>query len=163
MQPRNASIFLVLSLLLALGAAILFLFFDTAIELPQPNSSAEQYLRKEESSAEAFPAHLVALFLLIFVAQLLPLLIASRRSERGAVSLADLREISFLCEVPMYLGLLGSLLGVCLTQFLTGSLAAPLAYLTTISGILLFLFARLAIWFPLSRRQSEIARSQVNP
>jgi ABC-type Fe3+ transport system permease subunit len=61
----------------------------------------------------------------------------------------DARTVQFLVEVPMYLGLFGTLLGVCLTQVVTGALTAPLAYLTTMTGILLHVFGKLTILLPL--------------
>jgi hypothetical protein len=57
--------------------------------------------------------------------------------------------VQFLVEIPMYLGLFGTLLGVCLTQFIAGSLVAPLAYVTTMSGILLHVTGKLAILLPM--------------
>ncbi len=81
--------------------------------------------------------------------QTFPILFASQKTKNKRLSQKEKREIVFLCEMPMYLGLLGSLLGVCLTQFMTGTLSAPLAYITTITGILLHLFAKFTIIVPL--------------
>ncbi len=91
------------------------------------------------------PRWLIALILGFVVIQILPLLLASHKARAKILNERDLRQIEFLTETPLFLGLLGSLLGVCMTQFITGTLAAPLAYLTTISGILLFLFGRFTI------------------
>jgi hypothetical protein len=81
--------------------------------------------------------------------QTFPILFASQKAKRKHLSQKQTKEIIFLCEMPMYLGLLGSLLGVCLTQFMTGTLSAPLAYISTITGILLYLFAKYMIVVPL--------------
>lgn len=83
------------------------------------------------------------------VLQTFPIIIASQKANSKHLSQKKKREIVFLCEMPMYLGLLGSLLGVCLTQFMTGTLSAPLAYITTITGILMHLFAKFTIVVPL--------------
>ena len=81
--------------------------------------------------------------------QTFPILFASLKAKNKHLTQKEKREIIFLCEIPMYFGLLGSLLGVCLTQFMTGTLSAPLAYITTITGILLHLFAKFTIVVPL--------------
>lgn len=99
-------------------------------------------------SVQATPSWLVLLIAGFTIIQTIPLFIALRRARQPLTAQA-MRKISFLCETPMYLGLLGSLLGVCLTQYISGSLAAPLAYLSTISGILLYLFAKFTIWLAL--------------
>ena len=104
------------------------------------NESARQKAEK----IDTLPAWMVLLIGFFVMAQVVPLILAYNRSRRSP-DRQQLRVISFLCEIPMYLGLLGSLVGVCVTQVVTGSLAAPLAYLTTISGILLYLFGRYTI------------------
>lgn len=81
--------------------------------------------------------------------QTFPVLFALQKAKRRSLNQKQTKEIIFLCEMPMYLGLLGSLLGVCLTQFMTGTLSAPLAYISTITGILLHLFAKFTIIVPL--------------
>ena len=81
--------------------------------------------------------------------QTFPVLFASHKAKKKQLNQKQTKEIIFLCEMPMYLGLLGSLLGVCLTQFMTGTLTAPLAYISTITGILLHLFAKFTIIVPL--------------
>ncbi|MGR3179361.1 MAG: hypothetical protein ACUZ8E_15035 [Candidatus Anammoxibacter sp.] len=83
------------------------------------------------------------------VLQIIPILFAASKTKKMQLTTREIKEIIFLCETPMYLGLLGSLLGVCLTQFMTGTLSAPLAYITTITGILLHLFAKFTIIVPL--------------
>ncbi len=85
-----------------------------------------------------------------FVAfQILPVVVAAHNSRKKRLTIQMKKEIAFLCETPMYLGLLGSLIGVCLTQFLTGSLSAPLAYITTITGIVFHLLAKFTIIVPM--------------
>lgn len=98
------------------------------------------------SGPPQIPNWLVSLIAVFAALQLIALLIAAQKARTHPLSVRDVKVIGFLCEIPMYIGLLGSLLGICLNQFITGSLAAPLAYMTTISGIILFLFAKLAIW-----------------
>jgi hypothetical protein len=80
--------------------------------------------------------------------QVLALMVAAVKAGR-VDSPRDARTVQFLVEIPMYLGLFGTLLGVCLTQFVSGALTAPLAYLTTMSGILLHVVGKLAILLPL--------------
>lgn len=87
--------------------------------------------------------------------QTFPVLFASRQARKKHLNQRQKKEIIFLCETPMYLGLLGSLLGVCLTQFMTGTLSAPLAYISTITGILLHLFAKYTIIVPLPEMSSS--------
>ena len=85
------------------------------------------------------------LLLAVVASQLFAVVRAASIAGKAKLSREDVKRVELLCETPMYLGLLGSLLGVCLTQLMSGSLAAPLAYLTTISGIILHLFARFTI------------------
>lgn len=91
------------------------------------------------------PIWMLLIVIAFTAAQLYAILRAARLSRKSILNPADLRQISFLCETPMYLGLLGSLVGVCMTQFVSGSLSAPLAYLTTIVGIMLYLYARFTV------------------
>src|SRR3990170_7352178 len=92
----------------------------------------------------------IAIFIVAFgILQILPILVAAQKARKKSLTQRIKREITFLCEMPMYLGLLGSLLGICLTQFITNTLSAPLAYITTIVGILLYLFAKFTIIVPL--------------
>lgn len=81
--------------------------------------------------------------------QVVALLCAARRASRVPRTREDAKIVQFLVEIPMYLGLFGTLLGVCLTQFIAGSLVAPLAYVTTMSGILLHVMGKLAILLPM--------------
>ena len=114
--------------LLVAGAAFLFLLDGAALLAPQ---------------AAAVPAWLAALIAAVVLLQILPLLAAYRIGRRSEAH--DARRMRFLCEVPMYLGLLGSMLGVCATQITTANLAAPLTYVTSASGIALYLFGRFGI------------------
>ena len=93
----------------------------------------------------AVPPWLTLLVVLFALLQTLPLFSAYRLASRASLERRDMRRIRFLCEIPMYLGLVGSLLGVCVSQVVSGSLAAPLAYVTSILGVLLYLFGRYAI------------------
>jgi hypothetical protein len=105
----------------------------------------------ESTNNSPFAASKLILILLAAfgVLQTFPVLFASQKAKRKHLNQKQTKEIIFLCEMPMYLGLLGSLLGVCLTQFMTGTLSAPLAYISTITGILLHLFAKFTIIVPL--------------
>lgn len=98
-----------------------------------------------QSTKPEIPCWMMGLIAGFVIIQILPLLVAAHKVRAKRLTKRDLRQIEYLTETPLFLGLLGSLLGVCLTQFMTGSLAAPLAYLTTISGILLYLLGRFTI------------------
>ncbi len=93
--------------------------------------------------------------------QTFPVLFASQIAKGKRLNRKQTKEIIFLCEMPMYLGLLGSLLGVCLTQFMTGTLSAPLAYISTITGILLHLFAKYMIIVPLPETSTPVVVEEV--
>lgn len=93
----------------------------------------------------AVPPWLTALVAVFALLQALPLVSAYRLASHAPLARSDIRRIRFLCEMPMYLGLVGSLMGVCVSQLVSGSLAAPLAYLTSILGVLLYLYGRTAI------------------
>ncbi|WP_096893943.1 hypothetical protein [Candidatus Scalindua japonica] len=119
-----------------------------------PVDNNTQYLIDTNPQSTNNTPFVISKWILVLLAtfgalQMFPILFASQKAKSGCLSQRERREIIFLCEMPMYLGLLGSLLGVCLTQFMTGSLSAPLAYITTISGILLHLFAKFTIIVPL--------------
>ncbi|MHC4269372.1 MAG: hypothetical protein ACYSWS_06925 [Planctomycetota bacterium] len=120
---------------------------------PQVDNKSEYLIDANPQSINNTP-FAISKWILILLAtfgalQTFPILFASQKAKNKSISQKKKREIVFLCEMPMYLGLLGSLLGVCLTQFMTGSLSAPLAYITTITGILLHLFAKYTIIVPL--------------
>ena len=108
-------------------------YLETGVPLPSEPTKPE------------IPRWMMGLILGVVIIQILPLLLAAHKARASKLSPRDLRQIEYLTETPLFLGLLGSLLGVCITQFITGSLAAPLAYLTTISGILLYLLGRFTI------------------
>ncbi len=95
------------------------------------------------------PSWLVILIIGFICLQMLPLILAAHKSRARLLSCRDIKAIIFLVETPMYLGLLGTLVGICLTQFISGSLSAPVAYLTTIAGLLFYLAGRFAILVPL--------------
>jgi hypothetical protein len=150
-------IFVTLAGLMALIALLLFyvVFLRSAPPAPRAAADAVQYLAASDHAQPAgfrfqdVPAWLFVHVALIAAAQVLSLMIALRIARREKIGKQDVKTVQFLCEIPMYLGLFGTLLGVCLTQFLTGSLVAPLAYLTTMSGIILHMFGKLTIWLPL--------------
>ncbi len=108
-------------------------YLQSGVALPGQNARPE------------IPRWMMALILGFVVIQLFPLLLAAHKARCNKLTRRNLRQIEFLAETPLYLGLLGSLLGVAMTHFLSGSMSAPLAYLTTISGILLYLFGRFSI------------------
>ena len=93
----------------------------------------------------AAPLWLIALIAIFALLQILPLLAAYRTAKQPELSPRDVRKVRFLCEMPMYLGLLGSLVGICITQAAAAALAAPLAYSTCITGLVLYMFARFSI------------------
>ena len=98
-----------------------------------------------QNARPVVPRWMLAMILGFVVIQILPLVLAAYKAGAKEFTRQDLRSIEFLAETPLHLGLLGSLLGVCMTHFLSGTLSAPLAYLTTISGILMYLFGRFTI------------------
>jgi len=120
---------------------------------PQTDTSSQFLIDTNPQSISNSP-FVTSKWILILLAafgalQTFPVLLASHRAKRKRLNQKQTKEIIFLCEIPMYLGLLGSLLGVCLTQFMTGTLTAPLAYISTITGILLYIFAKFTIVVPL--------------
>jgi len=120
---------------------------------PQVDNTTQYLIDTNPQSTNNSPLVISKWILILLAAfgalQTFPILFASHKTKNKRLSQKDKREMIFLCEMPMYLGLLGSLLGVCLTQFMTGTLSAPLAYITTITGILLHLFAKFTIIVPL--------------
>lgn len=161
----------ILMLVLALLLVSVAIFLVTIIVYPsspaQPGETArvasEQYLSaSREPKAQGFRLQDVPSWLFIHVAviasiQIASVIAAGIRSSREYLTRGDVAIVQFLVEIPMYLGLFGTLLGVCLTQFITGSLVAPLAYLTTMSGIVLHVLGKLGILLPLrlDQRASE--------
>jgi len=120
---------------------------------PQVDNKTQYLIDTNPQSINNTPFAISKWILILLAAfgalQTFPILFASQKAKNKRLSQKEKRQIVFLCEMPMYLGLLGSLLGVCLTQFMTGTLSAPLAYITTITGILLHLFAKFTIIVPL--------------
>ena len=142
-------------LLFLIAGLLVYMLFGRTVPPPVP-APGEQYLAAAAPAPGGFriqdvPSWLFVRLAVIAVLQVMALIAAYRiaaEDTRNPLSRTRLSTVQFLCEVPMYLGLFGTLLGVCLTQFVTGSLVAPLAYLTTMSGILLHVFGKLAIWLP---------------
>ena len=141
-------------LIVAVAGSIFFLSqYNPAPSEPPAQVTLEQKMAHLQTGAPlpsqetslVIPCWLMALILGFVIIQIIPLFLASYKARATEFTQQELRQIEFLTETPLFLGLLGSLLGVCMTQFITGTLAAPLAYLTTISGILLYLFGRFTI------------------
>jgi len=148
----SVSLVLIIAATAVMAVALYFIFSggkqDIIPAASQISTASGDLLlsRKGNPPAEArVPSWLILLVSLVTLAQIFSLMIADRSSRETLLTRRTIRKISFLCETPMYFGLLGSLLGICATQWTTGSLAAPLAYLTTITGIILHLFGKFAI------------------
>jgi beta-lactamase regulating signal transducer with metallopeptidase domain len=103
---------------------------------------ADDTQKPTSSSLSDTPLWMVGILVGCTVLQVGAVARAASVASKPRLSSLDIKHIELLSETPMYLGLLGSLVGVCLTQFISASLSAPLAYLTTIGGILMHLFAR---------------------
>lgn len=141
-------------LIITIGLSLLFISrYKPKSAAPQPQITLEQKMEyfqtgeslPQQNTQQDIPRWMMILILGFIIFQILPLLLASYKARASDFTKRDIRQIEFLTETPLFLGLLGSLLGVCMTQFLSGTLSAPLAYLTTISGILLYLFGRFTI------------------
>lgn len=145
---------MLLILSVAVVGAVFFLsHYHPAESTPVPQITLEQKMAHLQTGAplagqatnQAIPRWIMMLILGFLIIQILPLVAAAHKVRAAKLSRREVRQIEFLAETPLFLGLLGSLLGVCMTQFISGTLAAPLAYLTSISGILLYLFGRFTI------------------
>ncbi len=143
-------------MLVSVGAFMVYMFLKpTPEEAQKAPAAVEQYLpmpevpKTQRFRFEDIPSWLFVHVAAIAAVQIISVISAAVRSSREHLTRADVATIQFLIEIPMYLGLFGTLLGVCLTQFVTGSLVAPLAYLTTMSGILLHVAGKLGILLPL--------------
>ena len=153
-HASSAFYIMVVILLVVMAASAIFLiWYHPSASAPQPQITFEQKMAHLETGAAlpkqenkpVIPRWMMAMILGFVVIQILPLLLASHKARSKELTRRDLRQIEFLTETPLHLGLLGSLLGVCMTHFLSGTLSAPLAYLTTISGILMYLFGRFIV------------------
>ena len=145
--PVIAALFLIVIAV----SAVFLIQYHPAPSAPAPQMTLEQKmahldagtpLPQPQNARPAIPRWMLMIIFGFVLLQILPLLLASYKARAKEFTPRELRQIEFLAETPLFLGLLGSLLGVCMTQFISGSLAAPLAYLTTISGILLYLLGR---------------------
>jgi hypothetical protein len=150
---RNGILTVVLGILLVglLGAMVFFALRPSRPPAPAP---AEQHLALTERQGRPFspsqiPSWLFVHVCIIAALQVSAVIAAARMAARPRLARSDVTSIQFLVEIPMYLGLFGTLVGVCLTQFVTGSLVAPLAYLTTMCGILLHIAGKLFVLLPL--------------
>jgi hypothetical protein len=135
---------------------------DAPVAAPDAQSPAVVHLADMRSNQTGFKLEDVPRWLFLHVAvlavlQAVSVLAAARFASREALSATDRGIIRFLCEIPMYLGLFGTLLGVCLTQFITGTLVAPLAYLTTMNGIVLHVLAKLFVMLPVDAEQGDVS------
>lgn len=148
-------IVLLLLLLVGVASATGILAMRGGAEVATSSPPAPQLLTDTTASpARQFSLSSVPGWLFVHVGaiaalQIVALLFAVRRASRPTRTREDIKVIQFLVEIPMYLGLFGTLLGVCLTQFIAGSLVAPLAYMTTMSGIVLHVLGKLTILLPL--------------
>lgn len=147
-------VFLVVLLVVILGGTAMLAARHTAEQQvstpPKTEFLADTSTRPaQQFSFSTVPGWLFAHVGAIAALQVLALLWAARRASRHNRTREDVKIVQFLVEIPMYLGLFGTLLGVCLTQFIAGSLVAPLAYVTTMSGILLHVTGKLAILLPM--------------
>jgi hypothetical protein len=149
----------VLTMLLVLVIALGFVIFLDAGRAQKATPVIEQdyYLSAEVApqAQHGFRLHDVPKWLFVHVTiiaalQITSLIAAAAISQDQRMTKGRAQTVLFLIEIPMYLGLFGTLLVVSLEQFITGSLVAPLAYITTMSGILLHVFGKLAILLPLA-------------
>lgn len=139
--------------LLVAGGVLFLMFYQPPADSAAAPLSFEQKMAQVQSGtalAQAkaplvIPHWLVALVFGFAFVQMLALVAASHRAKTSQLTERDVRQIEFLVETPMFLGLLGSLVGICMMQFISGSLAAPIAYLTSITGIVFYIFGRFTI------------------
>lgn len=154
-------LFALLTLIIAfagLGFAIYYFFEhkDQVLFSTPTKATTDVFLENDLNPTPAatsfgnIPAWLFMHVAVIAAFQVLAVLWAAMKARSSLLSSRDLAVIQFLIEIPMYLGLFGTLLGVCLTQFVSGTLVAPLAYMTTMTGILLHVFGKLTIWLALA-------------
>jgi len=165
-RPGTKVLMSALALLLAAVAAFMIIMIVRSSAPEQQAAAArvatEQYLSaSSEPKAHGFRIQDVPSWLFIHVAaiaaiQIVSIIAAGVRANSESLTSGDIATVQFLVEIPMYLGLFGTLLGVTLTQFITGSLVAPLAYLTTMSGIVLHVIGKLAILLPLRLDQRAV-------
>ncbi len=155
-KPLYTSMFFLVLLVISVGIIVYIILLRDKINIPKPQTEIERKFlidtqpQKPPEAPEKDVSFMIILLIGSFgILQTLPVFIAALKAQKNKLTEKSKREITFLCEIPMYLGLLGSLSGVCLTQFMTGTLSAPLAYITTITGILIHLFAKFAIIVPL--------------
>ncbi len=157
MRNTKTLVFL-FSLLVAIAGLLFFALSVRPVPTSPPamvKAESSQYLAAAENPkpggfrVQDVPSWLFVHVAIIAMCQVMSLVFAVMRASRGRLTKQDVKAVQFLCEIPMYLGLFGTLMGVCLTQFISGSLVAPMAYLTTMCGIVLHVFGKLFIWLPL--------------
>jgi len=155
----------VILLLVVVGSIVFLSLYQPAPSVQPSKITLEQkmaYLQSGtplpgQQTKASVPRWMMLIILGFVVLQVFPLVLAAHKARLPHLNPRDLRQIEFFCEVPLFLGLLGSLLGVCMTHFVSGTLSAPLAYLTTISGILIYLFGRFTILMALPSSTETIA------
>lgn len=158
-ETNSKPVYVFVSLGILFILTLIFIFYvtsspDWVASTATPHDPDTEFLIDTSPQTSQNNAKIISSWILILIAsfgalQIFPVLVASKKANKKHLTEKLKREILFLCETPMYLGLLGSLLGVCITQFTTGTLSAPLAYITTITGILLHLFAKFTIIVPM--------------
>lgn len=175
-KPKPKSVFLYV--LLGTVFILMLIFITVLLTIPQVSSSIVPHAQQnQEGNVEYLidtnpdasknnPSSVIHTWLMVLIVgfaalQIFPVVVASRKVMKKRLTQKIKKEIVFLCDVPMYFGLLGSLLGVCITQFMTGSLSAPLAYITTITGILIHLFAKFTIIVPMPGKTNGTAIEEV--
>lgn len=155
-KPFYISLSFLVLLILTIAIVAYFAVIEGKVPslIKEPDQGEQFLIDTNPQATSDDPVKDISFLILMLIAgfgilQIIPVLIAALKTKKGRLTSGVIKEIIFLCETPMYLGLLGSLVGVCLTQFMTGTLSAPLAYITTITGILLHLFAKFTIIVPL--------------
>jgi hypothetical protein len=161
-ETPSRAIYLVLPIfLLTLGLSIYLVMEPSRLELPEdlgaPPVESEKLAATPSSPgakkpAQAIPIWIWFITLGFIVVQMGAVTLAAFQARKVPLGAREFRKIAFYCDTPMYLGLLGSLVGVSTTHLLTGSLTAPVAYLTTIAGIILHLLAKWLVVLPLPER-----------
>ncbi|MBF0245201.1 MAG: hypothetical protein HQL31_07990, partial [Planctomycetes bacterium] len=84
---------------------------EAAQETPIP-LMAGKGSKAPQQQADAIPPWMVWLILGFLSLQMLPLVLAAKKARLQEITPRIHRTIEFYCDTPMYLGLLGSLVGV---------------------------------------------------
>jgi len=161
-ETPSRAIFLVLPIFALILALAVFLIMDPsrldfvgglAAPAAEPQKlAASPAASKTQAGPETIPVWIWFLTLGFTVVQMGSVSLAAMTARKVPLGTREFRMITFYCDTPMYLGLLGSLVGVCGTQFLTANLMAPVAYLTSITGIVIHLLGKWLVVLPLPER-----------